>query len=151
MEYYENDNRTQDSKELNPLNGNGETILIIDDEEPFVEVTKLLLEYHGYTILTAYDGVEGISVFSENKEQIKIIVCDLNMPRLGGRSILQKVLEIEPTTKILIISGSIEEDYIVEYLVSDKIDFLQKPFLIEKLLISLKQLLYPRGKNGTFH
>ncbi len=49
MEYYENDNRTQDSKELNPLNG--------------------------------------------NKEQIKIIVCDLNMPRLGGRSILQKVLD----------------------------------------------------------
>ena len=50
--------------------------------------------------------------------------------------------------KFLIISGSIEEDYIAEYLVSGKIDFLQKPFLIEKLLTSLKQLLYPQKKTA---
>ena len=103
MEYYENDNRTQDSKELNPLNG--------------------------------------------NKEQINIVICDLNMPKLGGRTILQKFLEIDPAIKILIISGSIEEDYLVEYLVSGKIEFLQKPFLTKRLLEALKKMLQQKIKN----
>lgn len=139
MEYY--NNRTSIIKELNPLSGNGETILIIDDEVSFVEITKLLLELEGYTILTAYDGVEGISVFNANIEQISIIICDLNMPKLGGRPLLQKFLEIEPKTKILIISGSIDEDYIDQYLISGKFEFLQKPFLIETMLETLKKML----------
>lgn len=76
-------------------------------------------------------------------ELIKVIVTDLDMPRLGGRSIVQKFLAIEPTIKIVIISGSIEEDYVAQYLLLGKMEFLQKPFLIEKLLSSLKHLLQP--------
>jgi two-component system cell cycle sensor histidine kinase/response regulator CckA len=135
MEYY-GKNKFSTATEANLLSDNGETILIIDDEVAFVEVTKLLLEYHGYTTLTAYDGVEGISVFNANKEQIKIIICDLNMPKLGGRTILQKFVEIEPEVKILIVSGSIEEEYLTEYLVPGKIE--------------LKLLLHPPKKNGAF-
>lgn len=145
MEYY-NNYKPSGANSLNLLNGNGETVLVIDDEITFVEVTKLLLELHGYTILTAYDGVEGVSVFKANKEHIDIIVCDLNMPKLGGRTILQKFLEIDPSVKILIISGSIEEDYLVHYLVSGQIEFLQKPFLTERLLQELKKMLRQKIK-----
>jgi two-component system cell cycle sensor histidine kinase/response regulator CckA len=140
MEYYEN-NRVLNTKEVSLLCGNGQTILLIDDEVSFVEITKLLLELDGYTILTAYDGDEGIAVFNANKKQINITICDLNMPRLGGRTILQKFLEIDPAIKILIISGLIEEDYLTQYLVSEKIEFLQKPFLTETLLETLKKML----------
>ncbi len=146
MEYYKNNRSSSaDAKQL--LNGNGETILLIDDETTFVEVTKLLLEFHGYTILTAYDGVEGIAVFNANKEQINIVVCDLNMPKLGGRTILQKFFEIAPEVKILIISGSIEEDYLIQYLIPGKIEFLQKPFLTERMLETLKKMLQQKIKN----
>ncbi len=146
MEYYEK-NKTPADTDEHLLSGNGETILIIDDEVDFVEVTKLLIELHGYTILTAYDGVEGIAVFTANREQINIVICDLNMPKLGGRTILQKFLEIDPAIKILIISGSIEEDYLVEYLVSGKIEFLQKPFLTKRLLEALKKMLQQKIEN----
>jgi len=147
MEYY-GKNIVSTINDANLLNGNGETVLIIDDETAFVEVTKLLLEYYGYTVLTAFDGVEGISVFNANKEQISMIVCDLNMPKLGGRTILQKFLEIDPDIKILIISGSIEEDYLVQYLIPDKVEFLQKPFLTEKLLKALKKMIPKKTTNN---
>ncbi|MDP1677378.1 MAG: response regulator [Bacteroidota bacterium] len=146
MEYYGN-NKAPENKDLNSLSGNGETILFIDDETAFVEVTKLLLKLFGYNILIAYDGVEGISVFKANREQINIIVCDLNMPKLGGKAMLQKFLEIDPAIKILIISGSIEEDYLAQYLCPEKIEFLQKPFLTERLLETLKKMLQQKSKN----
>ena len=62
-------------------------------------------------------------------------------------SFYKKFLEIDPAIKILIISGSIEEDYLVEYLVSGKIEFLQKPFLTKRLLEALKKMLQQKIKN----
>jgi DNA-binding response OmpR family regulator len=145
MEYFEHKhNRTSNIKDLNPLQGSGETILFIDDDETLIEMTRILLKFYGYTIFTAYDEIEGISVYNTNKKQINIIVCSLTMPTLSGSSMVQKLLEIDPATKILIMSRSIKEESLAQYLVLGKIEFLQKPFLIENLLVSLKFLLHPK-------
>lgn len=64
MKYYENKNALE-TNIINPISGNGEMFLIIDDENSFVEITKLLLEYHGYNVFTAEDGVEGTDLFTK--------------------------------------------------------------------------------------
>ena len=125
----------------NEPKGNGETILIIDDEPSFVEITKILLTHSGYTILTAKNGIEGIERFKNNIQSVKVIVCDLNMPKMGGNSAVQTFLSLNPDIKILIISGSIEEDKIPKYLEPGKIEFLHKPFMTETLLQILARLL----------
>lgn len=125
----------------NEPRGDGETILIIDDEASFVEITKILLSHSGYTILTAKNGMEGIEQFKNNIQSIKIVVCDLNMPKMGGNSAIQTFLSLNPEIKILIISGSIEEDKIPKYLKPGKIEFLHKPFMTETLLQILARLL----------
>lgn len=119
----------------------GKTLLIIDDEISFVEVTKILLEMAGYTVYTAYDGLEGIDKFKENQNDIDLIICDLNMPKLGGHNAAHTFLSLRPTIKILMISGSIMEEDVPKYLVPHKVEFLRKPFLTETLLAILERLL----------
>ncbi len=131
----------------NEPRGDGELILIIDDESSFVEITKILLTNSGYTILTAKNGFEGIVQFKNNIQSVKVIVCDLNMPKMGGNTAVQTFLSLNPEIKILIISGSVEEDKIPKYLEPGKIEFLHKPFMTETLLQILARLLGKRNNN----
>ncbi|MFA5834027.1 MAG: response regulator [Bacteroidota bacterium] len=117
------------------------TLLIIDDELSFVEVTKILMEIAGYKVLTAYDGLEGITAFKKNLETVDVIICDLNMPKLGGHKAIHSFLSLKPTIKILVISGSIMEEDIPTYLEPGKIEFLRKPFLTDTLLETISHLL----------
>jgi len=132
-----------------PFKGNGETLLIIDDEDSFVEVTKILLEMAGYVVIIARDGLDGIRQFEKNREKIDAIICDLNMPKLGGNAAVQTFLSLKPGIKILIISGSIMEEDMPTNLIPGKIEFLRKPFLTEKLLETLRELLENRGGQET--
>jgi DNA-binding NtrC family response regulator len=120
----------------------GETLLVIDDETSFVDVTKILLEIAGYKILTANDGLEGISAFKENIDIIDVVICDLHMPKLGGHMAVQSFLSLKPEIKILIISGSIVEEDIPRYLEPGKIEFLHKPFLTDTLLEKIRSMLH---------
>ena len=119
----------------------GETLLIIDDETSFVDVTKILMEIAGYKIFTANDGLEGITAFKENIDIIDVVICDLHMPKLGGHMAVKLFLTLKPEIRILIISGSIVEADIPTYLVAGKIEFLHKPFMTETLLEKLRSLL----------
>ncbi|MFA6456598.1 MAG: response regulator [Bacteroidota bacterium] len=129
-----------------PYKGNGETLLIIDDEPSFVEVTTILLELAGYQVIFARDGLDGIRCFEENKEKIAAVICDLNMPKLGGHAAIHTFLTLKPGIKILVISGSIMEEDMPTYLIPGEIEFLRKPFLTEKLLETLQFLLGNSGK-----
>ena len=121
--------------------GKGETLLIIDDESAFVEITKILMNMAGYEVITASNGQEGTEKFTANKGRVNLIICDLNMPKLGGHSLIQSLLAIQSNIKILIVSGSIEEEHIQQYLLDGVIEFLQKPFLNDTLLAKLRKLL----------
>lgn len=124
------------------LSGNGETLLIIDDETAFVEITKILLNLAGYEVLTAQNGVEGIDVFNLNIDKISMIICDLNMPKMGGHTLIHSLLAIKPEIKILIISGSIVDADIPTFLEPKKLEFLRKPFLNDSLLETLHRMLH---------
>ena len=121
--------------------GKGKTLHIIDDEKSFVEVTKILLEMAGYNVLIANDGIDGIRAFNRDIKKIDAVICDLNMPKLGGHAAIKTFLSLKPEVKILVISGSIMEEDIPTYLEPKKVEFLRKPFLTETLLETLDHLL----------
>lgn len=132
---------TQVDSFLETLRGKGETLLIIDDEVSFVEITKILMNLAGYEVLTAFDGLEGIEVFKATLDKVRLIICDLNMPKLGGHSLIHALIALQPEIKILIISGSIVDEDIPTFLEPKKIEFLRKPFLNETLLNTLRRML----------
>ena len=102
-----------------------QTILVVDDNKEIVFSLGKLLEYEGYRILKAYDGLEALEILREHP--VDLILLDVMMPRLNGLSALMKIRE---TNKIpvIILSAKTEESDKVSGLVMGADDYIAKPF-----------------------
>jgi PAS domain S-box-containing protein len=117
--------------------GNGESVLVVDDEPQFREVVRSMLESSGYRVTLAAHGEEAISIYEEAKrlgEEFDLIILDLAMPKMSGEAYLERLLEMDPHSKVLIATGFGEE-----HLRSDAIrlkakGILFKPFDLNLLL-----------------
>jgi CheY-like chemotaxis protein len=88
-----------------PPKGHGELILVVDDEEPIRTATSLVLESHGYRVLTASEGAQGLAVFLENRGDVRLVLTDLMMPVMGGVSLIHALHVLERGVRILASSG----------------------------------------------
>lgn len=120
--------------------GNGEWILLIDDEHAVLEMTKGLLEAHGYNVMTAKDGSEGLSLFETNREIIRVVILDLVMPGLGGEQLNTAIRNLAPNSITMAMSGSLEEKSSGSPLPGFDA-FLRKPCPLSDLLTTLATLL----------
>jgi two-component system cell cycle sensor histidine kinase/response regulator CckA len=121
--------------------GNGELILIIDDEFAIREITRETLEAYGYKVVTATNGAEGVSVFAEHKEIIKAVITDIMMPVMDGTAAIQELHAMAPTVKIIATSGLVTREQVAipsEYNVNE---FLRKPYTAATLLKALAAAL----------
>lgn len=120
--------------------GNGERILVVDDEESILAITRAALQNFGYEVLIAGNGVEAVTIFSKNSDSIKLVISDLAMPLMGGRETIQELRKIKPGLKVIIASGTDGE--LEEALPHMKTDgVIHKPFTNEKLLETVHQVL----------
>jgi len=87
------------------LAGNGETILVADDEPALREVVQELLESMNYHVLTAEDGAEAVQVFKQHHDRIRLVVLDVIMPRLGGIDAALKIRESNPDIPVVFQTG----------------------------------------------
>ncbi len=118
----------------------GESILVVEDEEEILEITKKILEKHGYNVITANNGEEAIALYSQHKEEIKVVLIDVMMPVMDGQACIRELRKVSPEIKIIAISGLTEENKLVE--VADLADaFLSKPYAIEELLQTIHEVL----------
>ncbi len=85
--------------------GGSETILLIDDEQAVRRALRGLLEHAGYRVLEAPDGLTGLSVLEAQLGKIDLILLDRSMPGLPGEVVLNRLLEIEPSASIVLLSG----------------------------------------------
>ena len=98
-------NPTHTSKqEAKPLGG-GETILLVDDEPTVLKVMQRSLEKSGYRVLTAHDGVEGVSLFKRHAGEIRLIITDMSMPGMDGPEMIASIHKISPSVPVLGTSG----------------------------------------------
>ena len=117
--------------------GNGELILIIDDEAAIREITKETLEAYGYTTMTASDGAEGVAIFAENKKNIKLVITDIMMPVMDGTDTIHALKRICPDVKIIAASGFTTKEQLSTPSDSNVQAFLTKPYTAEQLLKAL--------------
>ncbi|HWB01942.1 MAG TPA: response regulator [Verrucomicrobiales bacterium] len=85
--------------------GNGETILVVDDERGIRDVTEKMLAGHGYKVLTAGDGSEAIAVYRRHRDEIKMVLTDLMMPGMDGVTMSGILKKMDPGIKIVASSG----------------------------------------------
>jgi len=85
--------------------GQGELILLVDDEADLREVTEALLTRQGYRTLTCGDGVEAIALFTEHSAEIQMVITDVNMPKMDGTALALVLRRLCPGLGILAVTG----------------------------------------------
>jgi len=105
--------------------------MIIDDEPIVGKRLQQALEKNGYEVETFTTGNEGLIRFRENK--FEIIVTDIRMDEIDGIEVLSKVLQEEPETKVIIITGYATIEMAREALAKGAFDFISKPFKPDEL------------------
>ncbi len=89
--------------ELRP--SRGELILVVDDEEPLRELTQMILERHGYRVITAENGADGLTVFAAPRDEIAVVVSDHRMPVMDGSTMFRAIHQIKPGMRAVTASG----------------------------------------------
>jgi CheY-like chemotaxis protein len=121
--------------------GNGETILVIDDEAAILAITRKTLLNFGYRVLTAGDGVEAVALYARDPSAVDVVLTDIMMPILDGPATIRALLRINPAVKIIAASGLNENGSVAK--VDDKRvrRFLMKPYTADTLLGAIRQTL----------
>ena len=115
--------------------GNGQTILVVDDEPSVRLVMRTALERAGYHVLPATNGREAIEVFSAQPSgSIAAVIIDMMMPVMGGLPAMQELVKINPEVRIIAASGIPDNEVTARAIGTQVRQFLAKPFSTEKLL-----------------
>ncbi len=109
------------------------TVLVIDDEELVRNVSKLMLERIGYSVLLAADGAAGIALFEQHAPAVATVLLDLTMPGLSGLETAARLRQLDPGVPIVLASGCSEDEAAARFAGLGLAGFLQKPFQIPAL------------------
>ena len=115
----------------------GEVVLFIEDEEMVRQTLSKALEHHGYTVLLAETGTQGLEIFMARQAEIDLVILDLSLPGMSGYEVLRGLRVAAPQVKVIIATG-----YALE---SDQLEgaraILYKPFLIDELTQLVRAVL----------
>lgn len=114
-------------------------ILVIDDEKAIRNTLKEVLEYENHVAEIAENGSKGIELFEAGVYDI--VLCDIKMPEMDGTEVLEKIMEINPDTPVVMISGHGNIDTAVDAIKKGAFDFLEKPLDLNRVLITIKNAL----------
>ena len=121
--------------------GNGELILVVDDEQSIREITRGTLETFGYTVLTASDGTEALALYADRKNDISVVLTDMVMPFMDGPATIRALQRMNPKVRIIAASGLATGQHAADASLAGVSVFLNKPYTAEKLLKALAQVL----------
>lgn len=132
-------------EDLELLKGNGELILVVDDEAQILETTKISLEAYNYRVLTASDGVEAIALYPQNQDKISLVLMDMMMPGMDGSTTIRALQKINPSVNIVAVSGLVSKNQLTKTVMVKK--FLAKPYTQKEMLETIHTILVQESKN----
>jgi signal transduction histidine kinase/CheY-like chemotaxis protein len=121
--------------------GNGEVILLVDDEQMVLELTRHTLENYRYRILTASNGLEAIAAFEKHQHEIDLIITDRDMPFMDGISAARQIKTLSPDLPIIIASATAPETLPRSQNAPTNFVYLSKPFDSGQLLTAIARAL----------
>jgi two-component system cell cycle sensor histidine kinase/response regulator CckA len=119
-----------------PSGGNGELVLVVDDEDAVRQLTQHTLESFGYRVVLAADGIEAVSIYAARKQEIAVVLTDMMMPVMDGPRTIQVLLRINPQVRIIAASGLHADAASMGVR-----QFIPKPYTAETLLKTMHEVL----------
>jgi PAS domain S-box-containing protein len=130
----------QTARRRQRFHGTG-AVLLVDDDETVRSVAQHMLERSGFTVMTACDGREGVSMFEANRDVISLVLLDLTMPALGGEEAFRAMRSMRPDIRVVLMSGHSSHELAARYGGEGMAGFIQKPFRLEELEVCLRTVL----------
>ncbi len=121
--------------------GNGEMILLVDDEAAVREISKVALEANGYEVLIAKEGAEAIGHFTLNQDKVKLVITDIDMPFIDGPKLTGMLRKFNPKIRVIGSSGSDDKVNQKELEEAHMDAYLTKPYSSETLLRTIGEVL----------
>jgi two-component system, cell cycle sensor histidine kinase and response regulator CckA len=102
-------------------------VLMVDDEPAICNLMKEFLEFEGFDVITAGNGLDGLRRYQENHDRVQVVITDLDMPAMNGAEMLREIFQMRPAMKVIVASGRrpSQNDLQVE---SSSTSCLQKPY-----------------------
>jgi len=120
------------------IEGNGELVLLVDDELNIRRVTKIALEKHNYRVLEANDGPEALAIFAQQMDSVSVVLTDIMMPYIDGIALIRALKKIKPDMIFIASTGQDGEPRLAELQELGVVNFLSKPYDTRKLLTVLE-------------
>jgi signal transduction histidine kinase/CheY-like chemotaxis protein len=127
-----------------PLSGNGEVVLLVDDEPAMREFGKELLSEYGYTVLLATNGEEAVEVFREHAAGVDLVILDLVMPKMDGGQTFLEMKKIRNDVRACFCTGYTSDQVITSLLEEEKLKAIKKPFQAQEFLSMVRQVIKER-------
>jgi nitrogen-specific signal transduction histidine kinase/ActR/RegA family two-component response regulator len=121
--------------------GNGECILVVDDEASVRVITQHTLEAFGYRVVLAENGAEGVAAFAKHKDEIALVITDLMMPIMDGPAMIHALVSLNPAVRIIAASGLGANGSVANLVDRGISHFLPKPFSAHTLLRTVRRTL----------
>jgi len=132
--------------------GHGELVLVVDDEAGILQITRRMLESHGYRVLTADDGTTALTEMSRHASAVALVITDVLMPFMDGVQLIRALRKLSPGLKVIASSGALglpgQKDRTDEVLALGVKHILHKPYSVETLLRSVHEELHPPAGGG---
>lgn len=136
------ENHAETIPEIDFPQGQGELILLVDDELVILEISQTILESNNYRVLTAKNGIEALARYTQYGEEINLVLLNMMMPGMDGKTTLKYLRSISPYLKVIGVSGwpsHFEDDMAVK---QELVGFLSKPYTSQELLKILDKALH---------
>jgi len=132
---------TSAAPEIKQSEGQGETILLAEDDQALREALSAFLNVHGYTVLEASDGSEALRLATQHAGSIRVLITDIVLPKLSGSDVAREVAKMFPKALTLYMSGYTDRKLVDYDPASLVVGFLQKPFALRTLLEKLGEMI----------
>ncbi len=127
-------------RDADTLQGQGETILLVEDNDQVREAGRSILESLGYRTLTAANGREALSIY-EAEGGVDLIITDMVMPEMGGKQLMQRLRRMDANLQALGLTGYTIEEVAREVRELGFVDMIHKPFTLEVLMRAIRRAL----------
>jgi PAS domain S-box-containing protein len=137
----------REGKEGPPILRTGsETIFLVEDEEPLLNISRNVLTRLGYRVLTARSPYEALELAGGGAEKFDLLLTDVIMPQMNGRELAERIQSLQPDLKVLFMSGYTSDVVIHQGVLDRGVNFIEKPFSPQTLARKVREVLENNSK-----
>jgi CheY-like chemotaxis protein len=115
--------------------------MLVEDEEHVRSIASLMLRRQGYTVHAFPDGPSALAAVESMPGQLDLVITDVVMPRMNGKILTERLLQLRPSLRVLFTSGYTANVIVHHGVLNEGVEFLPKPYSLERLTQRVREVL----------